>query len=82
MPGQDPSLVLLILEDLSEMSRLRDIIPICARCKKVRDDRQYWQSIESYFNDYIGVEFSHGVCPTCAEVLYPGRPGGMKEKPP
>ena len=62
---------LLVIEDISEICALRDIIPICARCKKVRDDQQYWQSIESYFNQYIGVDFSHGLCPTCVNEFYP-----------
>jgi PAS domain-containing protein len=81
IPGRDPPLALLIIEDISEVSRLRDIIPICAKCKKVRDDRQYWQSVETYFASTIGVEFSHGLCPACVEALYPERVRGKQEKP-
>ena len=70
MPG-DQALALLILEDTSELTRLRNIVPICAHCKKVRNDRQYWQNVDSYFHLYMGVDFSHGLCPDCLEALYP-----------
>jgi len=71
LPGTDAPRTLLILEDISELSTLRNIIPICAQCKKVRDDDTYWQSVESYFTRYAGVRFSHGLCPTCLTTLYP-----------
>jgi hypothetical protein len=61
---------LLILEDITEISLLKDIIPICMHCKKVRDDQQYWQQVEGYFHHFIGVEFSHGVCPDCMKQFY------------
>jgi PAS domain-containing protein len=70
LPASD-GLALLILEDISEISTLHDIIPICAHCKSIRNDRQYWQKVESYFHDYIGVDFSHGLCPACIKQLYP-----------
>ncbi|HVZ16310.1 MAG TPA: PAS domain-containing protein [Terriglobales bacterium] len=62
---------LLILEDITELSLLKSIIPICMHCKKVRDDQQYWQQVEGYFHNFIGVEFSHGVCPDCVKEHYP-----------
>ena len=62
---------LLILEDITELTLLKGIIPICMHCKKVRDDHQYWQQVEGYFHHFIGVEFSHGVCPECLEQHYP-----------
>jgi hypothetical protein len=71
MPGGEP-LALLILEDIGEISTLRNILPICANCKKIRNDQQYWQHVEGYFHDYIGVDFSHGICPACMQDLYPG----------
>ncbi|MBF0549880.1 MAG: PAS domain-containing protein [Deltaproteobacteria bacterium] len=64
MPGNKEPLGLLIIEDITEISTLHDIIPICAKCKKLRDDQEYWQTVESYFKEYIGVDFSHGLCPT------------------
>jgi hypothetical protein len=71
MPDSDEPRVLLILEDVTEFSMLKDLLPICAKCKKIRDDKNYWHSIESYFNSHTGVEFSHGICPKCIKELYP-----------
>ena len=56
---------------LSEVKTLRGIIPICASCKKVRDDKGYWNQIESYVRDHSEAAFSHGICPECAKKLYP-----------
>jgi len=64
MGGEVPQ-VLIILEDISELVTLRGLIPICAQCKKVRDDQQYWQSIEAYLESHTNLEFTHGYCPTC-----------------
>lgn len=71
MPSSEEPLVLLIIEDINEISTLKDIIPICSHCKRIRDDQQYWRSVENYFNDFIGVGFSHGICPTCLQEFYP-----------
>lgn len=54
-----------------EIHTLRGILPICASCKKIRDDQGYWNQIESYIVARSEVEFSHGVCPDCAKKLYP-----------
>jgi PAS domain-containing protein len=62
-------MALLILEDVSELHALRGIVPICAKCKKMRDDANYWRSVESYFGRHHGVTFSHGLCPECAEAI-------------
>ncbi len=70
MPWGAEPLSLLVLEDVSELVTLRDIIPICAKCKRVRDDEEFWHSVETYFRERLGVDFSHGVCPTCHEELY------------
>jgi PAS domain-containing protein len=67
---QDESLVLLILEDISELMELKSIVPICAYCKKIRVDEAYWQSVENYFKKHLNLDFSHGVCPECEEKLY------------
>jgi hypothetical protein len=75
-------LALLIVEDITEMTTLRDIIPICMKCKKIRSDAEYWQKLERYFHDYIGVEFSHGICPACSADWYPElRPGRAQQQP-
>jgi PAS domain-containing protein len=58
-------LVLLVVEDISDILELQRIIPICAVCKKVRDDRESWQRVEAYFKDHWDLDFSHGLCPEC-----------------
>jgi hypothetical protein len=70
LPG-DARLALLTLEDISELSTLRQLIPICAKCKRIRNDQQYWQSVETYFHDHLGAEFTHGLCGGCMKDLYP-----------
>jgi PAS domain S-box-containing protein len=54
-----------------ELNILRGIIPICAECKKVRDDTGYWQQVETYVRERSEAEFSHSICPECLEKLYP-----------
>jgi signal transduction histidine kinase len=56
---------------LSEVKTLSGFLPICASCKKIRDDRGYWNQLESYIRDNSDAEFSHSICPECAEHLYP-----------
>jgi CheY-like chemotaxis protein len=64
--------LLIQLEHSSrEISKLRGILPICANCKKIRDDKGYWTRVETYIGEHAGTEFSHGLCPACAEELYP-----------
>ena len=55
---------------LSEVKTLRGIFPICASCKKIRDDKGYWTQIEVYIRDRSEAQFSHGICPECKEKLY------------
>lgn len=55
----------------AEIRLLRGILPICASCKKIRDDKGYWNQIESYIREHSEAEFSHSVCPECARKLYP-----------
>ena len=56
---------------INEVRTLKGFIPICASCKKVRTDEGYWEQIEKYIKDRSEAEFSHGICPECAEALYP-----------
>jgi hypothetical protein len=56
---------------LEEITILRGILPICASCKKIRDDEGYWNQIESYIQAHSHATFSHGLCPDCAKKLYP-----------
>lgn len=53
---------------LNQVKRLQGIIPICGYCKKIRDDTDYWQTLETYISTYSEAEFSHGICPSCYEV--------------
>jgi len=57
---------------LAEVKTLSGMLPICAWCKRVRDDGGYWQQVESYVSQHTEVEFSHGVCPDCAKTHFPG----------
>lgn len=59
-------------EALAQVKALSGILPICASCKKIRDDRGYWRQVESYIREHSEAEFSHGICPECVEKLYPG----------
>lgn len=54
---------------LGEVGRLRELMPICMYCKSIRDDNQYWRSLEEYFHTETGTDFSHGICPACMEKL-------------
>lgn len=56
---------------LNEIKTLRGILPICASCKKIRNDDGYWEQIEKYIADHSEAEFSHGLCKECAIKLYP-----------
>ena len=55
---------------LADVKQLQGMLPICASCKKVRDDDGYWQQIESYVSDHSEAKFSHGICPECMIKLY------------
>lgn len=69
-------------EAYDEISTLRGIIPICASCKKIRDDKGYWNQIESYIKEHSEAEFSHSICPDCLKKLYPDFRGIKKgDKP-
>lgn len=54
-----------ILRYATQVRQLEAFLPICGYCKKIRDDRNYWQKIESYINERTGTDFSHSICPEC-----------------
>lgn len=56
---------------LSEIKTLQGFLPICANCKKIRDDEGYWQQLEQYIQSRSDARFSHSICPECAKKLYP-----------
>lgn len=63
---------------LQEKKTLSGLLPICAHCKKIRDDQGYWNKLEEYIHAHAEVEFSHGLCPECLEKYFPepGRNAG------
>ena len=56
---------------IEQIKTLRGIVPICAHCKKIRDDQGYWNQLELYVREHTEAEFSHGFCPDCLNHLYP-----------
>jgi PAS domain-containing protein len=64
---EDSGLVLLVIEDIGQLAELQRIVPICTKCKKVRDDDQYWQHVESYFQRHWDLQFTHSYCPECLD---------------
>jgi PAS domain S-box-containing protein len=61
-------LVCELQEALAEVKSLREILPICSYCRKIRDDENYWHTVESYFAQHTTTRFSHGICPSCMET--------------
>lgn len=57
---------------LSEVKVLKGLVPICASCKKIRNDQGFWQQLEEYIQQHSEAEFSHGLCVPCIKKLYPG----------
>ncbi|MCX7935919.1 MAG: response regulator transcription factor [Planctomycetota bacterium] len=56
---------------LEQIKTLRGFIPICANCKKIRNDKGYWEQIEVYIRTHTDADFTHGICPECVKKLYP-----------
>ncbi len=57
---------------LEQVNTLRSLLPICSKCRKIRDDKGYWRQLESYFSAYApAIKFTHGLCPDCAAEIYP-----------
>ena len=63
--------ITLLKEAQEKIKILSGLLPICVSCKKIRDDKGYWNQIEVYISDRSEAEFSHGICPECAKKLYP-----------
>jgi PAS domain S-box-containing protein len=57
-------------KSLSEIKTLSGLLPICAACKKIRDDKGYWNQLEKYIHEHSEAQFSHSICPECAKQLY------------
>jgi hypothetical protein len=65
------NLILELKRVLSEIKTLSGLLPICAYCKKIRNDEGYWEQIESYIKERSLADFSHGICPECMKKYYP-----------
>lgn len=67
---------------LKEIKTLSGLIPICANCKKIRDDKGFWQQVETYIEEHTQVGFSHSICPDCFKIFHPGHdyPDGEKKR--
>jgi hypothetical protein len=68
---QDKELKESVDEALKKIKVLGGLIPICANCKKIRDDKGYWDQLESYIQTHSEAQFTHGICPDCAQKLFP-----------
>lgn len=69
--SEKQSLIQDLRDKIDEIKTLRGIIPICANCKKIRDDKGYWGQVEKYIQDHSEAQFSHSICPECVRKLYP-----------
>ncbi len=68
---QKEKLILELKGAMAEIKVLSDFLPICASCKKIRDDKGYWEQIDSYISTHTNTKFSHSICPECTTKLYP-----------
>lgn len=64
-------LILELREALEKVKTLSGLLPICAHCKNIRDDKGYWNQVEAYLTAHSELRFSHGICPDCAKKHYP-----------
>jgi PAS domain S-box-containing protein len=71
MEAERTHLIAHLNEMLSKVKTLSGLLPICASCKKIRDDKGYWQQLETFVREHSGAEFSHSICPECMKRLYP-----------
>lgn len=62
-------LIVELRETLAEVTELRTILPICSYCRRVRDDENYWHSVEAYLSHHTKTSYSHGICPSCYETV-------------
>lgn len=81
LEAEREELIVELRDALSEIKELRGFLPICSRCKKIRDDSGYWQQVEEYIEDRTDARFSHSICPDCAEMLYPDLVGELEDDP-
>ncbi|MCP5026762.1 MAG: response regulator, partial [Actinomycetia bacterium] len=71
----------LVAEKMSEVKVLAGLLPICCKCKKIRDDEGYWGQLEVFIHTHSEAQFSHGICPDCLESVYAERPELRPQEP-
>lgn len=69
--AEKEAIIVKLQAALAQVKQLGGLLPICASCKKIRDDEGYWHQVEVYIRDHSDAEFSHGICPECMAELYP-----------
>ena len=80
LEGERETIILELQQALSEIKTLSGLLPICASCKKIRDDKGYWNQIETYVKAHSNAQFTHGICPDCMQKLYPEVYEKMQQK--
>lgn len=70
MKEEKETLIAELKEALQEVNKLSGLLPICSSCKKIRDDKGYWNQIESYLKEHSEAEFSHSICPDCSQTIF------------
>jgi hypothetical protein len=78
VPCRGATRVLLVLEDITALVQLHAPAPICASCKRIRDDQPYWEQLGTFLNEHLDLDLSSGVCGECKQQLY----GGLKKSLP
>jgi CheY-like chemotaxis protein len=71
LEAEREQLISELQEALATIKTLRGLIPICAWCKQIRNDKGYWQAVEQYIEEHSDVEFTHGMCPECQKKFFP-----------
>lgn len=72
--AEKDSLIAELNKSLATIKTLGSILPICSCCKKIRDDKGYWEQVDTYIRNHSDAQFSHSICPDCAKELYPNLP--------
>ena len=71
MQKEREKLIADLQDAIAKINTLKGLLPICANCKKIRDDKDRWEQIESYIREHSEAEFTHSICPECVKKLYP-----------
>jgi hypothetical protein len=80
LKAREQELSIRVEQSLAQIKTLRGLLPVCASCKKIRDDSGYWNQMESYIEAHSDADFSHSICPDCLTKLYPDYAAMMQNK--